>query len=104
MTNILDNILNNLQALPDSKDINIAKRFICNRQIRDLKDLVDSAVIKYKNKNKITEEEHYYDDPTLGQLTKLKSYVDSYYSAQAYDDEEDFFSEDNDLTECEYEC
>lgn len=80
-------LINNLP----SKDIPIAKKFIDTRRFEDLKDLVDSAIIKVdKSKNSDNPKEEYLNIDSLS-LLELKAEVDSYLTLLEVPSNEDDF-------------
>lgn len=75
---VIKNIESLIKELP-SKDRMLANEFLKNRKFQDLKDLVDSAIIRInKNLNSNNPKEEYFKI-NLDKLHILKTNVDFYY-------------------------
>lgn len=77
MSNSIQNIKTLINSLP-SKDINLAGKFLIERNFESLKELVDSAIIRTR---KNVSSEHPKDEYTvvnLDRLNMLKAEVDIY--------------------------
>lgn len=75
---VIKNIESLIKELP-SKDRMLADEFLKNREFQDLKDLVDSAIIRInKNINSNNPKEEYFKI-NLDKLHMLKTDVDFYY-------------------------
>lgn len=75
---VIKNIESLIKELP-SKDRMLANEFLKNRKFQDLKDLVDSAIIRInKNLNSNNPKEEYFKI-NLDKLHMLKTDVDFYY-------------------------
>lgn len=75
---VIKNIESLIKELP-SKDRMLANEFLKNRKFQDLKDLVDSAIIRInKNINSNNPKEEYFKI-NLDKLHMLKTDVDFYY-------------------------
>lgn len=75
---VIKNIESLIKELP-SKDRMLANEFLKNRKFQDLKDLVDSAIIRInKNINSNNPKEEYFKID-LDKLHMLKTDVDFYY-------------------------
>lgn len=75
---VIKNIESLIKELP-SKDRILADEFLKNRKFQDLKDLVDSAIIRInKNLNSNNPKEEYFKI-NLDKLHMLKTDVDFYY-------------------------
>lgn len=75
---VIKNIESLIKELP-SKDRMLANEFLKNREFQDLKDLVDSAIIRInKNINSNNPKEEYFKI-NLDKLHMLKTDVDFYY-------------------------
>lgn len=82
MSNLLDKIKKGLIILPE-KDQRLCFKFIEERNIESLKEIVDSNVIKTTKKLKKTDNLQCEED--LENLNLLKNNVDYYYKACGYD-------------------
>lgn len=89
----LDTIKALISNLPE-KDIKYANKFITERRILDLKELVDSVIVIVEKKRSSENCPEEYKTINIEELNSLKAEVDSYYSC-IYGDE--------DLIEDEYE-
>ena len=89
MISLLDEIKSNLFVLSD-KDKAICEKFISERKIDALKEIVDSVVIK--TNRKLKKENNLQLEEDLESLNLLKNNVDTYYKACGYDEE--FYNSD----------
>ncbi len=88
-----------IKYLP-SKDINLGYRFLEDRDFESLKDLVDSAIYKVRKNQKNENPKEEYLSLDLGNLSTLKSEVDTYIALLEIANNEESYE---DLEDCETE-
>lgn len=77
--NLCKGIKELIPALPE-KDVALGNKFLEERDFESLKLLVDSAIIRVKKNLSRESPKEEYLKVDMGDLTKLKIEVDSYYS------------------------